>query len=500
MKKTAFVRFCILAALASLSMVTLPLLAQSGNEESVGKKNVLIFFVDDLRPELSCYGNELIQSPSIDALASQGLLFERAYCQQALCAPSRISMMTGQYPDHVGICDLFTPLRTVNQTTVTLPQHFQQSGYVTASFGKVYHHLRDDKTSWSEIPEPPRNKYANPETLQAIAKRVDQAKQQGWDVDQSRLAEKGPPTESYVIDDDGYRDGVVAKQAIESLARNQDKPFFMCVGFAKPHLPFAAPKRYWDLYQRDQFIVPDRQRPEGASSLAFTTWGELRSYQGVPQKGELSDEMTRELIHGYAAAVSFADAQIGKVMAELDRLGLRENTIVILWGDHGYKLGDYAMWCKHTNLELDTHVPLIVAAPGHATGERTQALVEIVDIFPTIVSLTGGQVPDTCDGRSFEPLLTDPNQAFRSFALSQYPRGSTMGYSLRNDRWRYTEWIQAGTKRVVARELYDQIDSSTPLRNLADEPDQADLVSKLSKQLNAAQRIETTRVKMKVKK
>lgn len=460
-------------------------------------RNALIFFVDDLRPELGCYGVDSIHSPSIDALASEGVLFERAYCQQALCAPSRISMMTGQYPDHTGIVDLFTPLRKVNKTAMTLPLYFQQRGYVTASFGKVYHHLRDDKTSWSEIPEPPSEKYADPNTLNGIAKRVREAKEQHLGVEKTRLAEKGPPTECFVTEDEGYRDGVVANQAIASLRENKDKPFFMCVGFAKPHLPFAAPKRYWDLYKREQFTVPSRERPDGSPGLAFTIWGELRAYHGIPQEGELSDEMTRELMHGYAASVSFADAQVGKVMAELDRLGLRDDTIVVLWGDHGYKLGDYGLWCKHTNFELDAHVPLIISAPTHSREQRSKALVEIVDIFPTVASMTGGDVPESCDGKSLQPLLQNPDQEFRSFALTQYPRGSTMGYSLRNDRYRYTEWIQAGTKRVIARELYDHQDTDTPSRNLADSPEQREHVFRLSQQLDAARRIENTNVNMK---
>jgi iduronate 2-sulfatase len=461
------------------------------------KKNVLIFFVDDLRPELGCYGSEYIKSPSIDTLAKQGVLFERAYCQQAICAPSRISMMAGQYPDNTGICDLFTPLRSVNKTAMTMPMYFLQAGYQTASFGKVYHHFRDDKENWSERPEPPSEKYANPETLNAIKQSENAAKQKGASATELRLAAKGPSTEVYDVEDEGYRDGVVAKQAIESLRKNKDEPFFMCVGFAKPHLPFAAPKRYWDLYQRDQFVVPSRELPQGAPKLAFTIWGELRAYSDIPGEGELDDEKTKELMHGYAASVSFADSQVGKVMSELDRLGLREDTVVVLWGDHGYKLGDYGLWCKHTNLELDTRVPLIVSAPGHGAGVRTKGLVEVVDIFPTVASLATGEIPSYCDGRSLEPVLENPNEGFRPFALSQYPRGSVMGYSMRTDRWRYTEWIKASTKQVVVRELYDHQIEQTPAMNLVNAPENAGLVSRLSEQLNAAARIDSSKVKMK---
>ena len=450
------------------------------------RKNVLIFFIDDLRPELGCYGVDAIQSPSIDRLAQEGVLFERAYCQQALCAPSRISMMTGQYPNHTGIHGLFTPLRTVNKTALSLPQHFDQRGYVTASFGKVYHHLRDDQDVWTEIPTPPSAKYADPKTLDEIASLTKEAKRRKLDKRQKASFTKGPPTECYETADEGYRDGIVATQAIQSLRKNKDKPFLMCVGFAKPHLPFAAPKRYWDLYQRDSFKVPQRGRPNGGPDIAFTRWGELRGYREMPEEGELDDETTRKLMHGYAASVSFADAQVGKVMAELERLNLRENTIVVLWGDHGYKLGDYGMWCKHTNLELDARVPLIISAPGFKQGARSQALVEIVDLFPTVVSLSGGDIPKSLDGLKLDAVLKNPEKTHRQFAFTQYLRGKNMGYSLRNARWRYNEWVRTDSKKLIARELYDHRDTVTPDRNLAADPQYADLISTLSEQLKNA--------------
>ncbi|MFK7911977.1 MAG: sulfatase [Akkermansiaceae bacterium] len=481
----------IFRAAVTFVITSVPLLAESG------KKNVLIFFIDDLRPELACYGAEYIKSPAIDTLASQGVLFERAYCQQALCAPSRISMMAGQYPDNTGICDLFTPLRRTSPDAVTMPRHFHEKGYVTASFGKVYHHQIDDKKYWSELPKISRGKYANPKTLALISQRTVEAKKKGLEGAELRAASKGPAIESVVAKDEAYRDGKVAQQAIESLKKNKNKPFFMCVGFAKPHLPFAAPKRYWDMYKREQFTVPNRKLPEGVPSLNSKHWRELRSYQGMPKEGPLSDEQTLELIHGYAASVSFADAQVGKVMAELDRLGLRENTIVVLWGDHGYKLGDYGLWCKHTNLELDTRVPLIVSAPGYEKGKRTKALVEIVDIFPTVVEMTGGKVPNGRDGKSLEPVLKAPAKNFRPFAFSQYPGGSTMGYSIRTDRWRYTEWIKASSKKIVLRELFDHQESQTPQKNLAGDPEHAALITRLSKQLKSSQRIGASKVKMK---
>lgn len=452
-------------------------------------KNVLIFFIDDLRPDLNCYGEEHIKSPHIDALASEGVLFERAYCQQGICAPSRASMMAGQYPDSLGIYDLWLPLRRTVPDVMSMPRYFMERGYQTSSFGKVYHHHHDDREYWSELPDVPGEKWADAETLKDIAQRKKAGRAQGLQGMDLFQVTQGPAVENMDVPDDGYRDGAVASQAIEALRRSKDKPFFMCVGFAKPHLPFAAPKRYWDLYQREQFDVPSRDLPADAPELAFTNWGELRAYQGIPAEGLLNDELTRELMHGYAACVSYSDAQVGRVLAELDRLGLRENTIVVLWGDHGYKLGDYGLWCKHTNLELDTRVPLIVTAPGFDKGTRCSALVEIVDVFPTLAKLTGGDIPPTCDGKSMEKLLTHPAEPFRDFALSQYPRELTMGYSVRNSRWRYTEWIDTESMAVVARELYDHQTVQRPTENVASKPENQDVVTTLSLQLNAPRRI-----------
>lgn len=446
-------------------------------------QNILVFFIDDLRPELACFGELYVKSPNIDALASTGVVFERAYCQQAICAPSRASMMAGQYPETLGIYDLWSPLRRTVPDVMSMPRYFFERGYETSSFGKVYHHHNDDRAFWSVLPDVPGEIYADSKTLESIQQRKKEARAKGLKRLELSKASKGPAFEVADVNDDAYRDGAVAQQAIAALRRTEGKPFFMCVGFAKPHLPFSAPKRYWDLYQRGHFTAPARKLPQGAPSMAFTTWGELRSYQGMPQAGPLNDEHSAELMHGYAACVSYADAQVGKVMAELDRLGLRENTIVVLWGDHGYKLGEYGLWCKHTNLELDARVPLIISAPGFPAGHHSLALVEMIDVFPTLAELTGGEIPESCEGKSFSAVLEDPSKAFRSNALSQYPRGSTMGYSLRTDRWRFTQWIHAENQTVVAQELYDHRDSQMPPRNLADEPEHAKQVAEFAKQL-----------------
>ncbi len=461
------------------------------------EKNVLFFFIDDLRPELGCYGQKGIQSPHIDALATEGVLFERAYCQQAICAPSRISMLSGQYPDSIGIDDLWTPLRKARPEAMSMPRYFQERGFVTASFGKVYHHQRDDRKYWSEILDRPGVKYASKKVQASMERRKKEALKNGATALEAASASKGPVVEIGEVSDDVYQDGAVAVQAIQSLRKNKGKPFFMCVGFAKPHLPFAAPKAYWDLYKRVGFLVADRKMPEGSPELAFTKWNELRAYQGVNAEGPLSDDLTRELKHGYAACVSYVDAQVGRVMAELERLGLREDTIVVLWGDHGYKLGEHGLWCKHTNLELDTRVPFIVSAPGIEKGKRSKALVEMVDVFPTLAKLTGGKVPKSCDGKSLEPILKKPDGKFREFVLSRYPRGSTIGYSMRKERWRYTEWIKANSKKIVYRELFDHAETQLAPRNLASDPEKAELIAKLSRQLDSAGRVRSSQIKTK---
>ncbi|GAB5562317.1 MAG: sulfatase [Synoicihabitans sp.] len=453
--------------------------------------NVLIFFIDDLRPELGCYGVDYIQTPHIDQLASQGLRFERAYCQQAICGPSRISMLAGQYPDSLGIRDLWTKLRDVQPDAISLPRYFQNRGYRTLSFGKIYHHEIDDQASWSERPPRSSQLYADPDTQADIARRTREAKAEGLTGVPLFERTRGPAFEAADVPDEAYPDGRVATLAAAALARSTDQPFFMCVGFTKPHLPFNAPQPYWDRYNRDHFTVPNHARPSDAPAISFTNWNELRAYEGIPKEGPLDDDLTRTLRHGYAASVSYADAQVGRVLAQLDAHGLRDNTIVVLWGDHGYKLGEHGLWCKHTNLELDTRVPLIVSAPGIPRGQFTTALVEIIDLFPTLAELTAGAIPAECEGRSFASLLTQPDEPFREFALSQYPRGEVTGYSLRTDRWRYTEWINRRTLEIDSRELYDHRDSQLADRNLAALPEFFDLTTKLSQKLASRQRVQT---------
>ena len=449
--------------------------------------NVLFIAVDDLRPELGCYGQEYIHSPNIDRLAQSGFVFERAYCQQAVCSPSRTSLMTGLRPDATGVYDLQTHFRDTVPNVVTLAQHFMQNGYHAEFWGKIYHAAILDSLSWSveggnqdrriEPQWPQENWRAY--VLERSNAVADQRENRG-----------GPPYERAVVPDTAYPDGVVAQRAVETLRElsQQDQPFFLGVGFYKPHLPFNAPQRYWDLYDSTAIELPRfSSPPAGTPTVAPTDWEELRAYAFVPPETDVDEAMTRRLIHGYRACVSYTDAQVGKVLDELDRLGLRERTIVVLWGDHGWKLGDYGDWCKHTNFEIDTRAPLIVSAPDMThPGQRSDALVEFVDIYPSLCELAGLPLPDHLQGDSFVPLLNDPRQAGKDAALSQFPRQDerVMGYSMRTDRYRYTRWEERDTQETIGQELYDHQDSVLVSQNLAVRPEYTDLVQEMDSLLD----------------
>ncbi len=455
--------------------------AQTGEEKQ--QMNVLFIAVDDLRPQLGCFGHERMISPNIDRLASEGTAFLRTHCQQAVCAPSRASILSGLRPDSSGVHDLNTPLRSVSPDVLTLPQHFKNQGYESISLGKIYHHgKRDDPLGWSR--DPWSAPYGFPghasEELRAEANRARAEARKA----KQRWRWRGPSTEAADLPEDVYADCQVADKAIEELRRMKDRPFFLAAGFLKPHLAFAAPKKYWDLYPDASINLADNPfRPKDCPDIALHSWGELRQYTDIPKKGPLSDEKARELIHGYYACTSFIDAQVGKLLDELDRLGLRENTIIALWGDHGWNLGEHGLWCKHCNFETSTHSPLVISAPGQeAAGTPTNGLCEFVDIYPTLCDLSGVPAPEHLEGISLRPLMDDPGREWKTAAFSQYPRGRVMGYSMRTDRYRYTEWQQRD--RVVrARELYDHVQDPGENVNVADAPGNAQLVSELSEML-----------------
>lgn len=453
--------------------------------------NILFIAVDDLRPDLGCYGAKHIQSPHIDRLAARGLLFERAYCQAAVCNVSRNSVLSGCRPDTTGIFDNQHFLRPMMPDVVTLPQHFKNHGYHTLSLGKIFHHSErepgDDPLSWSEPSWYHGEKYRSWFTKESLdyvknLKALPKAQQPK----QLRAA----PFEAADEPDASYPDAQTAAKAIETLQRlkGDGKPFFLGVGFVKPHLPFTCPQKYWDLYPADTIKLPANY---GASkdvpAPALHSWYELRSYGTVPPKGGIPHELALNLIRGYRACTTFMDAQVGRVLVELDRLGLSENTIVILWGDHGYHLGENGVFTKMTNFELGARVPLIISTPGMKTaGQRTRALVELVDLYPTLAALSGLPLPPHLEGTSFAPLLTNPDQPWKSAVFTQYlrPKPPIMGRSIRTDRWRYTEWRDEKDASVGA-ELYDEQADPAESTNLAADPAHAATVTTLAAQLKA---------------
>jgi iduronate 2-sulfatase len=459
------------------------------------KPNVLFFAIDDLRTDIGCYGHPEAKTPNIDALAKRGMVFRRAYCQQAVCSPSRTSLLTGLRPDSTKVYDLVTHFRNTVPDVISLPQHFRESGYYTVGMGKIYHGGYDDPKSWSEPHKTgPGESYVTAENKQRMA--ANTAAQKGAKKGKKKAAggvRRGEPFEIADVPDNAYQDGSVADMAVAKLAelKGKNQPFFLAVGFLKPHLPFNAPKKYWDLYDPSQLkLAANPFRPKDAPPYAVTDFGELRNYFGVPATGPVSDEMARKLIHAYRAATSYTDANVGRVLAQLDSLGLRDNTIVVLWGDHGWKLGEHASWCKHSNMENDANAPLILSAPGaKAAGQSTTALVEFVDIYPTLADLAGLPLPSHLQGVSAKPLLDNPKLPWKSAAFNQYPRSvdgrSLMGCAMKTDRHRYVEWQDRSSKEIVSQELYDHHTDPAENQNIAGQSANRDLVSQLSTQLRA---------------
>jgi iduronate 2-sulfatase len=483
-------------------------LAPSSHAKGGTKPNILFIAVDDLRPELGCYGMGSIKSPNIDRIAKAGLVFNRAYCQQAVCSPTRSSLMTGTRPDTTKVYDLETHFRKALPDVITLGQHFKQNGYFVQGMGKIYHGGFDDAPTWSvpwQTPKAP--KYGLPESLE-----LDQRQSPGKpDADSnpkagkkkkvgpnptpngppaSGLNSRGPAFESADVPDETFQDGKVAELAISTLRELSGKkePFFLAVGFIKPHLPFVAPKKYWDLYDPAGIkLAVNPFRPLDAPEYAVLHGGELRNYHGIPQ-GRIPDDLARKLKHGYYASVSYMDAQVGKLLDELGHLGLSGNTIVILWGDHGWKLGEHDAWCKHSNVENDVNVPLLISVPGmKSAGMHSNALVEFVDIYPTLSELAGLPLPAHLEGTSFKPLLDKPDRPWKTAAFSQYPRSrNLMGYSMRTDRYRFTAWVDRNDHaKVEATELYDHQSDPQENRNIAGKPENTALVKELAAQLAA---------------
>ncbi len=458
------------------------------------RPNVLLICVDDLKPAIGCFGDPHAKTPNMDRLAQQGVVFRCAYVNQAVCAPSRNSLMTGLRPDQIGVYDLATWFRHGARDAVTLSQRFRQEGWHAESLGKIYHRGHGnviDPASWS-VPfwypkgGDPANVTTGGPRPPSDAKRNPRPQNNG----RPRGAPWGWPD----APDAAFSDGRIARQAamrLDDLAMD-GKPFFLGVGFIRPHLPFIAPKRYWDLF--DAAKLPqhpvDVALPVGAPRFAGQDSGELRSYSDIQATGPLTAAQNRTMVHGYYASTAFVDAQVGMVLDAMDRLKLWDRTIVVLWGDHGWHLGDHGMWCKHTNYEQAGRNPVIIAAPGKAQGRATRALMNTVDIYPTLCALAGLTTPSGLAGRSLVPVLDDPAAAVQDAVFHVYPRGDgkdgqLLGRAVRTARWRYVEWQSFKDGAVQARELYDYDNDPGETANLADRPAHAAVVHELAARIAA---------------
>ena len=532
----------IAAALLGILSIA-PIIAQ---EKS--KPNVLFIAVDDLKPVLGCYGDKIVKTPNIDRLAKMGTVFLNNYCQQAVCGPTRASLLTGMRPDVTKIRDLHTKMRDINPDIVTLPEYFISQGYTTSGIGKIFHPSCVDKKfdpqSWS-IPFlvakesdysngfPVQKHYQSPElkaltTKEEVVSTVEdgKGKKKGEKKGEKKSKKeaddeegaRGPAFECLDLPDDAYDDGVSAKLAVKQIEmlNAAKKPFFMAVGFRKPHLPFVSPKKYWDLYKREDMPIAEFQEHAANSKIfSYQYPGELTNYSGVKEfakfdKNEANEfglaiEKQKELVHAYYAAVSYTDAQIGILLNKLEKLGTLNNTIIVLWGDHGWHLGDHDMWGKHTNYEQATKAPLIIAAPGLKAGQ-TKAMTEFVDVFPTLCELSGGEVPAYLDGKSLVPVMKNNKASVKEYAMSQYPRkmdkadinkvedgkGKLMGYSMRTEQYRYTVWLKNFTSdqvysadKVYTKELYDYVKDPLEKVNVSDDTKYAAIAADLDKKMVA---------------
>lgn len=509
------------------------------------RPNILFIAIDDLRPELGCYGSPIAKSPHLDKLAGEGLLFHRAYCQQAICSPSRASLMTGARPDTIGVIENTAYFRELNPDIVTLPQHFIANGYEAAYCGKIYHaRMTDNDHSWSRKPawksvgvKRPVNpgSYALPKNRKLWKENGEKILAKYGKAGSGGLIH-GPAYEAADVPDHGYMDGFNARLAIatlkDHLQKKNDKPLFLALGFTKPHLDFIAPKKYWDLYDpADIKLATQTKAPQDGAATGLHASFELRTRHGIPKSGPIGDDLARTLLHGYYACVSYVDAQIGMMIKAIDDAGIRDNTIIIVWGDHGWHLGDMGVWGKATNYEIATRVPLMIWTPDmKARGKKTDALVELIDMYPTLCELAGLPLPKHLAGKSFVPLLSDPDQKWKSAAISQFPNPALrewaanplspgmrqtffgpliedvekriiqqqgdawnrdlfenhlMGYSMRTDRYRLVAWQDHRDPKAkpVFVELFDHKTDPTETVNIAAK--RPKLVERLTKQLSA---------------
>ena len=464
--------------------------------------NVIFIAVDDLKPTIKSFGDDVAITPNMDYLSRSAALFLNNHTQQAICSPSRISLLTGMRPDYTQVYDLKTKMRDKRPNILTIPQYFKEQGYTTAGIGKIFDprgvDRKSDEVSWSipfvrahkiDYPKeygPPKLGYYQNQTIK------DNIEAQ---IEKNNLNRNGnmakffngkykPPVSNSDAPDEAYVDGAIAQESIkmiDNLTNDQSKPFFLAIGFKRPHLPFSAPKKYFDLYDKSKIpLEAFRERAEGVGSLAYHSSGELRSYaepgreyvMDQNKQVNLDDAFERDLIHGYYACVTFIDFQIGKILNKLRQKGLMENTIIVIWGDHGYHFGDHRLWNKHSNFEQATRSPLIIYNPKYKVAQKIMSPTEFVDIFPTLNEMAGLPESKQLDGVSMANLMNGKTQELKNFAVSQYPRNKTMGYSFRTANYRYTLWVnkdKIGQKitaeDVLQEELFDYVKDPLETKN-----------------------------------
>ncbi|PKQ61032.1 iduronate-2-sulfatase [Labilibaculum filiforme] len=517
---------------------------QTRNEKKE-RPNILFIGIDDLRPELGCYGSDIAVSPNLDKLAGQGLLFKRAYCQEAICGPSRASLMTGIRPETSGIIHNYIKFREKVPTEATLSQHFGANGYNTAYLGKIFHHGDDDDASWNWKPvtdsldQAKRKKikgFALSENIERTQKKRTEMFAKYGEVAKYGLA-MGPAYECADVPDNAYIDGYntdIAIKTMQEMLKKSDKPFFLGLGFNKPHLNWIAPKKYWDLYDRERIPLANQQcGPEGGSAMGLHPSFELRTRDFIPNKGDIDPELAKTLKHAYLACVSYVDAQIGRMIHALEEAGVRDNTIIIIWSDHGWHLGDMGIWGKATNYEISNRVPLLIWTPDMPKGSRgksTDALVELVDMYPSLCDLAGIGIPEHVEGTSFKALIENPDRNWKTASFSQFPtpalrewggfplrpamretyfgplieemenkieveqkgnwnkeefENNVMGYSMRTKSYRFIVWKnnKFPDRKPLAIELYDLKENTSERVNIADK--NPELVEQLMQQFNA---------------
>jgi arylsulfatase A-like enzyme len=467
MKRVLYVYFVLLVGFSGCQTVK-----KKDNEVKI-KKNVLFIAVDDLRLQAKIYGEKQMKTPSIDQLGAEGVVFDKAYCAVPVCGASRASLMSGLRPTPKRFVNYYAKKDNDAPEVPSIAKWYKENGYTTLSRGKIYHSWEDDTLAWSDTPYMPQTgigfqNYLTEESLSIV--KTNQTAEHPNRV-------KGPAFESPDVPDNAYPDGMLTEQVVKDLKHfaDSEEPFFLAVGFWKPHLPFNAPKKYWDLYdETDIKMASNPDMPEGAPSQAHHNWNELRGmYTDIPQEGPVSDELAKKLIHGYYACVSYTDAQIGMILSELKRLGLDKNTVIVLWGDHGWHLGDHGLWCKHCHFDKVLNAPLIVKDPDIKSA-RSSSLVEFIDIYPTLCELCGIEKPNHLDGTSFKNVMIDPSDEHKHAVFARYHNGE----SVRTNHYLYTQWLDNG--EIVADMLYDHKNDPDENLNVSKNPQYKEVVKELS--------------------